>query len=106
MTRNGNDNASMERNCEGLGSHIFSSHHFHSRIYFFSALLYEMTTGARVSFSGSTITLVKTESALIQLELRCALQQKLSAEGALFFHCPVRVDDWTAEFLHAFALFE
>ena len=59
-----------------------------------------------MSFSGSTITMVKTESALIQLELRCALQQKLSAEGALFSHCTVRVDDWTAEFLLTLALFE
>ena len=59
-----------------------------------------MTTGARVSFSGSTITMVKTESALIQLQLRCALQQKLSAEWAFVFPFSVGVDDKTNFCLH------
>ena len=38
VCRNGNDNAPLECNCEGLGSHIFNSYHFHSRIYFSSTL--------------------------------------------------------------------
>ena len=39
--------------------------------YIFPVLLvYEMTTGARLSFSVSAITMVKSESALIHLELR------------------------------------